>query len=522
MITKFNQNPKNTVWMHENNIAHGSGNTLKRDLRTGYKYLSLNNIEEREPLKVKKMTNLTFKGFHLVSSRKILNILAEQFAPGQKISPKNAYKKIIEILPDINKDYEYLRLALEKSGDKITGDLVISEPVYSRFAKAVVAPAKALVSALKYPFLSKQAKEGLKNQKEIQQAASSLVGIYKKVTSMEGKSSNEIKKAISGFVNKQLNSLKTNYSINIASPIITLVAGGLSAWFLANDFSNMKRLATDDPVEAKKEWKSKFKQVTLGIGLASYLTYVTNTTFKKTVNSSLKFAVGLNAVNLAITEIISRKLTGRPVFLQRNPKSNETNSTINKYSGLLNNNGKSAFSAFITDKSPSSVTFTGSLLQKAITSTIPREKFVESMNLLKQVDRKRYIQVINTVKSEFLKSGIFKDQKVSLLKMLKDKNYLNNIAEIPIGKNNFYNSMVDLGKALTFPIKPIIILAKKALGKSNPSEKESLGPLFVKNTLEILNKAKQGVGNTLESIKTNYGSAIAKQLSSEKPTYGGE
>ena len=273
------------------------------------------------------------------------------------------------------------------------------------------------------------------------------------------------------------------------------------------------------------------------------------------MNSSLKFAVALNAINLAATQIISRKLTGTPILIQRGKASDKN--PLNKYMESIGNNKEnSPFAAFInntkTEKTPqaagstqdnkikpsSSVSFTGNPIQSIITSTIPREKLSESLEVLKKIDKKRYIDAIKTIKDEIVKSGIFQDQKISLLRMLKDNSYKSDITKIPTGKNGLYNFIVNIYNFITLPTKPFIALANKIIGKKATTSAEKplkLAPVFVKNTLNLVDQAKKSIIGDITNkeliekiksdpalvnkLKASYGSFLTGMLSAEKAKY---
>jgi hypothetical protein len=346
MIKKINIDPRENIWGHH--IAHGSGeipniqlknfdkSEIQRDLTKKYNKL--------EPLSC----SVTFKGSNLLCSEKVVKSIAKEFAPIEKKNAKEAYGAIKNYLE------EPLKLAfenmLDKYGDKAP-NIIVSEPIYYRFQKAIESPFNWLSQKMKFTLANPQVKKSMMEQDKSNHVLAGLEGAYRKVAELDDKSIEKGKKAISEYLTKDLNKIKSNYSTSTSSAMIRLIAGVLSGIFVANDFSNLKRVAHDDPNAAKEEWKSKFKQVMTCVGMSTYLGYITTTTFKKAVNASIKFAVGLTIINTIATEIISRKLTGRPIFIQRNADKSKENNIDNPVMNKLNSE-KNPFSAFINNTKP--------------------------------------------------------------------------------------------------------------------------------------------------------------------------
>ena len=73
-------------------------------------------------------------------------------------------------------------------------------------------------------------------------------------------------------------------------------------------------MLTDDPKSSTKEAKARFLQETARISLNAYLTFITMNLFKKNTDKSARAALLIQGINVIVSEVIGRKLIGKPVL----------------------------------------------------------------------------------------------------------------------------------------------------------------------------------------------------------------
>ncbi|MBR1425744.1 hypothetical protein IJ579_09315 [bacterium] len=104
-----------------------------------------------------------------------------------------------------------------------------------------------------------------------------------------------------------------NYDTKHERALNRLVSGLPPAVFLANDAYNLSRMMDDDPKEAQKERKTRFKQETSRILTSGYLTLITMGAFQKFINSSKMGIVLTTGITVLITEMFSRLSNGKHI-----------------------------------------------------------------------------------------------------------------------------------------------------------------------------------------------------------------
>ncbi len=104
-----------------------------------------------------------------------------------------------------------------------------------------------------------------------------------------------------------------NYDTKHERALNRLVSGLPPAIFLANDAYNLSRMMDDDPKEAEKERKTRFKQETSRILTSGYLTLITMGAFQKFINSSKMGIVLTTGITVLITEMFSRLSNGKHI-----------------------------------------------------------------------------------------------------------------------------------------------------------------------------------------------------------------
>ncbi len=132
------------------------------------------------------------------------------------------------------------------------------------------------------------------------------------------------KKYITGIINMseadKAGSIMPNFS-SISSQFATRVTtGAVTAGLVANDFYNLKILASDDEKKAKEKRNQMFSQQVTYTAVAAYVTYLANSVLKRMINNSLPFAVAVGTATAFAANVLSRAVNGMPL-LPVNPKN---------------------------------------------------------------------------------------------------------------------------------------------------------------------------------------------------------
>ena len=102
-----------------------------------------------------------------------------------------------------------------------------------------------------------------------------------------------------------------NYDTKHERALNRLVSGLPPAIFLANDAYNLSRMLDDNPKEAKKEKRTRFKQETSRILTSGYLTLITMGALSKLINNSKIGIMAMTGATVLVTEMYSRLRNGK-------------------------------------------------------------------------------------------------------------------------------------------------------------------------------------------------------------------
>ena len=102
-----------------------------------------------------------------------------------------------------------------------------------------------------------------------------------------------------------------NYDTKHERALNRLVSGFPPAIFLANDAYNLSRMMDDNPQEAKKEKRTRFKQETSRILTSGYLTLITMGALSKLINNSKVGIMAMTGTTVLVTEMYSRLRNGK-------------------------------------------------------------------------------------------------------------------------------------------------------------------------------------------------------------------
>lgn len=104
-----------------------------------------------------------------------------------------------------------------------------------------------------------------------------------------------------------------NYDTKHERALNRLVSGLPPAIFLANDAYNLSRMMDDDPKEASKEKKARFKQETSRILTSGWLTLITMGALSKLINNSKLGIMLMTGTTVLVTEMFSRLKNGKHI-----------------------------------------------------------------------------------------------------------------------------------------------------------------------------------------------------------------
>lgn len=371
----------------------------------------------------------------------------------------------------------------------------------------------------------------------------------------ENKEDSVIEKVKKEYVQERINktivdkqgSFLPSYSQTWASFMARIVSGTIPAWFIAHDFYNLRILNSNDKKEAKKEWKSKFKQETGRIAIDAYQGYLLNSIFERLTNRSLPFAMSLNIVNCIGANVFSRLATNRPVLPISVNKAMQLKNTADinkaehvKISATENNfvvNNKikqlNTYKSFKNNNSSISFGAKGSGVIKSLQSKLKNlddkfaeatplkwslEKFKESyerVNELDEKDARKMIEIAaNEMKIDKNKSELTIDVIAEEAKKANDK--------VIIGNNWVYRYSREIINIIKFPYDFALVLrditrtiiinpVRKLLGKKPLKSNKNGGfhsEQFIKNVTKWANKVNDKVGvvteKNIEEAKGRY------------------
>lgn len=123
----------------------------------------------------------------------------------------------------------------------------------------------------------------------------------------------EIKSAVHQLKLKRFGPKAGNYDTKHERALNRLVSGLPPAIFLANDAYNLSRMMDDDPKQAQKEKKTRFKQEAARIFTSGYLTLVTMGALQKYINNSKLGIMLMTGSTVLVTEMFSRLSNGKHI-----------------------------------------------------------------------------------------------------------------------------------------------------------------------------------------------------------------
>lgn len=354
-----------------------------------------NSIQNKinEPLQGSVQSHISFKGFEFNIANKLLR-------PIVKPVPKKLTKKVFQSLADISKSqYEYYsqirknyvdfiklpegeakdakELLRRKAADafrkkqgisdemarNITEDSLLYLPrkrVFSNFVSQVIAPFKALYKGtLKLVFSKDSEKMQIHNiQENIVRDFSSLEGLlksheiwengYRKISGNPKWNENSkflipddvLYSKLQRRRNKVVDPNKGKYSSTSLMLGNRLISGIIYSYFLGTDAYNTTMRYSDDKHEAANQRNSRVAQEFSRIGLNMYIQNLLFGTFETAVNRSLPTAMFVSGSTVAFSEILGRKLVGKPIMPSDKEKLDRLENEMYEKKGVLPSIGR--------------------------------------------------------------------------------------------------------------------------------------------------------------------------------------
>lgn len=304
-----------------------------------------------KPLQEGVHTQISFKGFGFSAAKKTLK-------PIIKIVPQNLTDKVFDSLQKISEQQfnyykeikkDYLKYIIEheefrkKNGitnsilEEVKQGRLIYLPkknVISKFGEQLISPLSALYrwgEKLVLPKDSPILKNRTEREKVLKNFAA-LEGLLKSheiwengYRKMSGhpklKENNKFlipDDILLGKINRRRNKVvdpnKGKYSSNSLMIGNRLISGIVYSYFLGTDAYNTTMRYSNDKTEASNQRKSRVAQEFSRIGLNMYIQNLLFGTFETAVNRSLPTAMFVSGSTVAFSEILGRKLVGKPIM----------------------------------------------------------------------------------------------------------------------------------------------------------------------------------------------------------------
>lgn len=519
----------------------------------------------QKPLQGSAHAQVSFKGFDI-------NTLKKSVRPIIKVIPKKHIEKVIQTLEKISDKQvvyytkikeNFVKYVIEhedfrkqngitdemlkelKQGNLIT---LPKQPVLMKFAHQFASPFKAVYKwgeKLVLPKNSKKLEEAAQRDKILKDYAA-LEGLiksheiwengYRKITGLPklGKTDEFIipDSVLLGKLNRRRNKVvdpnKGKYSSNSLMIGNRLISGIVYSYFLGTDAYNTTMRYSNDKHEAASQRKSRVAQEFSRIGLNMYIQNLLFGTFETAVNRSLPTAMFVSGSTVAFSEILGRKLVGKPIMpsdkdtldrlenemyekkgilpsigrLLTNVKKKEnspkapkkpaleaTSETVTYEKTKPNEKAFGAFSAKKEDTAALNSSMPSFKGYYKVEKMIDRQKLGTVINALEKADPQTAERIKNTILNALHKSEYFKTNKISIPKSFEELINNKSLKEIPVGSKDTVWGKVT--KSFLVPVNFVKNIYKSAV----KGTKKLYGFITGKktnHTLEELQKLKSG------------------------------
>ncbi len=563
---------------------------FNKNYYAGYHSPAWSNTKKitQEPLQENSEKHISFKGFNVNTAHNSLKSVI-------KAIPQDLNRKVFNSLKGIStKQYEeYKRIAADyvelvktspefrnkysipdEIAEKISIDNLYYRPkkgIMKRFGENLISPFTAAAKGIKKIFTKSNPSGSGKDFDKIMKEFTSLEGLinsheiwengYREMSGYQKWSTGSeflipddvLKSKIQRRRNKVVDPDKGKYSTTSLMLGNRLISGTVYAFFLGNDAYNTTMRYSSSKSEAKTQQKSRVAQEFSRIGLNMYIQNLLFGTFETAVNKSLPTALFVSGSTVAFSEILGRKLVGKPIV----PSDKETLDRLEKEMaekkgvlpaiGRLLTNAKKpekqkakiitptkantkVFSVF-SSNSPQKPSFKG---YYSVEKMFDKQKLKQLMSMIQQADEMRFEQIKETIVKSVKNSEALRkltvtsnDEKLAFIKNVdtKSKEDVNrafeyllesaDLKEIPIGsKKTFWGQVT---KSVIVPFTFVKKLGKSAAnGISNLTAKlqGKQTALRIKRMTKILENPGF---KEAENFKNYYEERMALKVWKESP-----
>lgn len=563
---------------------------FNKNYYAGYHSPAWSNTKKitQEPLQENSEKHISFKGFNVNTAHNSLKSVI-------KAIPQDLNRKVFNSLKGIStKQYEeYKRIAADyvelvktspefrnkysipdEIAEKISIDNLYYRPkkgIMKRFGENLISPFTAAAKGIKKIFTKSNPSGSGKDFDKVMKEFTSLEGLinsheiwengYREMSGYQKWSTGSeflipddvLKSKIQRRRNKVVDPDKGKYSTTSLMLGNRFISGTVYAFFLGNDAYNTTMRYSSSKSEAKTQQKSRVAQEFSRIGLNMYIQNLLFGTFETAVNKSLPTALFVSGSTVAFSEILGRKLVGKPIV----PSDKETLDRLEKEMaekkgvlpaiGRLLTNAKKpekqkakiitptkantkVFSVF-SSNSPQKPSFKG---YYSVEKMFDKQKLKQLMSMVQQADEMRFEQIKETiVKSVKTSEALRKltitsnDEKLAFIKNVDTKSKENvnrafeyllesaDLKEIPIGtKKTFWGQLT---KSVIVPFTFVKKLGKSAAnGISNLTAKlqGKQTALRIKRMTKILENPGF---KEAENFKNYYEERMALKVWKESP-----
>lgn len=467
----------------------------------------------------------------------------------KKLCTKEKFQEILGLLDsDFQKYFEdvldNLRKELEKNShlsENIPEEIktfikngnVIRMPekgFVGRALDAILAPVNFCVKSAKKLFTSKDKLDEIKKFEQIKTDFANIEGIFNyfeklkkpskkkipwlklpwtKAPEEKALTSEDLKELLQTKIRDNFIKSKSNYSSNLSVAAVDAAALFVAAIYNGLDFYNITRRVDDNHDEAMKEAKLKIKQDLIKVAIALYSTYIVTTLFSKTCNKNMRNMLAVAALIQIASEIINRKITGRP-FLpfnektlqkyyrkqkeksQKSEQKNTTKTEIIKPSENTKVNSNK-------NKNSKNISFTGSTIKNFFAKEVifAKNEIKEIMELTEKIYPQKAEKYSKLIEENL--SGDLKGKNLS--DIYSDRN----INEVSLGKKE--STFEKLIRNIFIPITGPVNFVKKIVAKQKNNANEFIELkkylAFVKRLLKTKYKNKNIIGDpdTLNELR---------------------
>ncbi len=563
---------------------------FNKNYYAGYHSPAWSNTKKitQEPLQENSEKHISFKGFNVNTAhnslksvikaipqdlnRKVFNSLkgisAKQYEEYKRIAAD--YVELVKTSPEFRNKYSIP----DEIAEKISIDNLYYRPkkgIMKRFGENLISPFTAAAKGIKKIFTKSNPSGSGKDFDKVMKEFTSLEGLinsheiwengYREMSGYQKWSTGSeflipddvLKSKIQRRRNKVVDPDKGKYSTTSLMLGNRFISGTVYAFFLGNDAYNTTMRYSSSKSEAKTQQKSRVAQEFSRIGLNMYIQNLLFGTFETAVNKSLPTALFVSGSTVAFSEILGRKLVGKPIV----PSDKETLDRLEKEMaekkgvlpaiGRLLTNAKKpekqkakiitptkantkVFSVF-SSNSPQKPSFKG---YYSVEKMFDKQKLKQLMSMIQQADEMRFEQIKETIVKSVKNSEALRkltvtsnDEKLAFIKNVdtKSKEDVNrafeyllesaDLKEIPIGsKKTFWGQVT---KSVIVPFTFVKKLGKSAAnGISNLTAKlqGKQTALRIKRMTKILENPGF---KEAENFKNYYEERMALKVWKESP-----